>query len=107
MSTHKKIEWSLFILGILGLLLSVVESNLIEKVLFGVIILFAGLHVFHLYDGHKANRFVVAGSLTLVAYTTYLVFTTNTDGHLLYTSLPISALLLALSLRLRRDFHKN
>jgi hypothetical protein len=108
MSTHRKIEWSLFVLGLLGLILSLwLEANLVEKVLFGVVTLFAGLHVFHLYDGHKSNHFVVAGSLTLVAYTAYITVTTTPSEPVAYASLALSIILAVLSLRLRQDFHKN
>jgi len=98
----------LFVLGLLGLLLSIwFDASIVEKVLFAVVTLFAGLHVFHLYDGHKANHFVVAGSLTLVAYTAYVAITTTPSEVGAYTGLALGALLSILSFKLRRDFHKN
>lgn len=106
MSTHRKIEWSLFILGVIGQSVSyLLQAGLLQMVLFGIITIFAGLHVFHLYDGHKANHVVVAGSLTLTVYLAYLAFTTNVSEPLAYMPLAVSVLLAVLSLRLRRDFH--
>lgn len=108
MSTHKKIEWSLFVVGLIGLLLSLLlDATIVEKVLFGGVTLFAGLHVFHLYDGHKSNHFVVAGSIAIVAYTAYVAVTTTPSENITYTGLGLGVLLSILSLRLRKDFHKN
>lgn len=80
---------------------------MVETVLFSVVTLFAGLHVFHLYDGHKSNHVVVAGSLALVAYTAYVAVTTTSSEYVTYSGLAIGVLLSVLSLRLRRDFHKT
>jgi hypothetical protein len=108
MSTHRKIEWSLFILGLAGLLLSIwLGWTMVEIALFAAVTLFAGLHVFHLYDGHKSNHVVVAGSLALVAYTAYLAITSTPSSYIAYASLGVGVLLSILSLRLRRDFHKK
>lgn|GEM_PF-1530891 len=111
MSTHKKIEWSLFIFGLVGLLLSVwAGAMLVQTILFGVGTLFAGLHVFHLYDGHKSNHVVVASSLTLVVYIIYTVVINLSiimNDYSTMVGLAIAILLSVLSLRLRRDFHKT
>lgn len=109
MSTHRKIEWLLFIFGLVGFLLSVwFEANLIQSGLFGLGTLFAGLHAFKLYDGHKSNHVVVATSLALVAYTLYtalLNYQNFFDNYAISSGLVVSIILSALSLRLRQDFH--
>ncbi len=110
MSTHRKIEWSLFILGFIGTGLSFLFSATVAQMaLFAVGALFAGLHAFKIYDGHKSNHVVVATSLVLVAYTGYMAFINmDTVGgeYAIMTGLVVSILLSILSLRLRRDFHK-
>jgi hypothetical protein len=110
MSTHRKIEWSLFILGLIGTSLSLwLGASVIQISLLGIGTLFAGLHAFKLYDGHKSNHVVVATSLMLVAYTGYLLLTDIQDMALdddWVAGGVIGTILSALSLRLRRDFHK-
>lgn len=109
MSTHRKIEWSLFMLGLLGTGLSFgLGATTVQTALFGVGALFAGLHAFKLYDGHKSNHVVVASSLALVVYVGYMTVMNFSDVMSRYDALSgliIAILLSALSLRLRRDFH--
>jgi len=111
MSTHRKIEWALFILGLIGTGLSFLfGATTIQMVLFAVGTLFAGLHVFSFYDGHKSNHVVVTTSLALVVYTGYILLI-NLQGIMseydVLSGLVASVLLSLLSLRLRRDFHKK
>jgi hypothetical protein len=108
MSTHRKIEWSLFILGVLGVAAAVwFGTALTPTLLFAGITLFAGLHVFHLYDGHKANHVVIVGSLALIVYSVYALATGASTGLPAYLTLGLAVLLSLLSLRLRRDFHQK
>ncbi len=108
MSTHRKIEWALFVIGLIGFSVSMLfDSSVVEKVLFGVVTLFAGLHVFHLYDGHKSNHVVVAGSLAVVIYTAYVTVITPPNEYIANTNIVLGLVLSTLSLRLRKDFHKN
>jgi hypothetical protein len=109
MSTHRKIEWSLFILGLIGTGLSLwLNAPVIQVILFGVSGLFAGFHTLKIYDGHKSNHIVVATSLALIAYVGYMAVMNLSDlsGRKDLLSGLITAIFLAsLSLRLRRDFH--
>lgn len=111
MSTHRKIEWLLFIFGLVGLFLSIwFAADLIQSVFFAIGTLFAGLHAFKLFDGHKANHVVMSTSLSLVVYTVY--FAVLNYGNLvvdyaIYSGLLVSIILSALSLRLRQDFHQS
>ena len=110
MSTHRKIEWALFILGLLGTAASFqLEASFIQTGLFGIGALFAGLHAFKLYDGHRANHVVVATSVALLGYTGYLSLVNLPNmmsEYAILVGLILSLLLSALSLRLRQDFHK-
>ncbi len=110
MSTHRKIEWSLFLFGLVGTGLSFwFGATTVQMILFAVGTLFAGLHSFKIYDGHTSNHVVVATSLALVVYTGYFAITNLENvmnGYAVTTGLVVSILLSILSLRLRRDFHK-
>ncbi len=110
MSTHRKIEWLLFILGLIGLGTSLLlGGGQIELSLFGTGTVFAGLHVFHLFDGRSANRVVMVTSIILATYTGYMAVTNILNGHTQYsviTSFGVSLLLSLFALRLRSDFHK-
>lgn len=110
MSTHRKIEWALFILGVMGIGLSLwFGAATVQTFTFGLEALFAGLHAFKIYDGQKANHVVVITSLALVGYTGYLTITNlqNLMSEYAVTSgLIVGLLLTVLSLRLRQDFHR-
>lgn len=107
MTKHKKIEWSLFVLGLIGLFISIYSAgDLVEKVLFALIAIFSGLQVFHLFA--KANTAVVLSSAALALYTIYLlIIYVYENDYNIYLTLVISILLLFLSLALRRDFIKR
>jgi hypothetical protein len=109
MSTHRKIEWSLFILGLLGTASSFwLDATTVQTVLFAVSAIFAGLHALKMYDGHKSNHTVVATSLALVAYVSYLSVIDLSgiiNKYDIMSGLIVAVLLSILSLRLRRDFH--
>lgn len=111
MSTHRKIEWALFVFGLVGVAASVwLDATVIQIGLFVVGTLFAGLHAFKMYDGHKSNHVVVATALSLVVYTGYATITSIesiAQNQAVIYGLLISVLLSILSLRLRRDFHKR
>jgi len=111
MSTHRKIEWSLFVIGLIGLFSQFfLGADLLTAAILAIVTQFAGLHVFHWYDGHKANHVVVAGALLLVIYTGYLAISklsSITNEYSATASFVLGVALLILSLRLRRDFHKQ
>jgi uncharacterized membrane protein len=139
MSTHRKLEYALFVLGIGGVLFSgylsavkfFTETCAFNEscpyflgfpacyfgfLMFTIIALFAGLHVFHLYDGQKANQIVLSTSLLGIVFAGYftlgelpLLMQEGLSAYLL--GLPTCALGLIfycivalLSFRLRRDF---
>src|SRR3989344_2391920 len=107
MSTHRKIEWALFILGGVGTGFSLwLGAATVQTLTFGVGALFAGIHAFKIYDGQKANHVVVITSLALVGYTGYLTIT-NLDNlmsaYAVTSGLVVGLLLTILSLRLRQD----
>lgn len=111
MSTHRKIEWLLFVFSLVGVFFSVwFEAQLIQIAFFGFGTMFAGLHAFKLIDGHKANQAVVSTSLSLVVYTVYfavLNYGNSVVDYAIYSGLIVSIILSALSLRLRQDFHPS
>ena len=139
MSTHRKIEWAVFFLGLSGLLfagyLSAVKlftetcafnescpyflgypACYFGFVMYAVIASFAGLHVFHLYDGPKANTAVLAVATLGIVFSGYFTFgelpKLFDQGIAAYMlGLPTCALglifyvaIALFSLRLRRDF---
>ncbi len=139
MSTHRKIEWSLFIIGIMGTLFSGYLSAIkfftdacafseacpyflgypacyFGFIMFSTIMLFAGLHAFHLFDGRKANEIVFGVSILGIVFAGYYTIgelpTLFDEGLSAYIfGLPTCALglifytlVFVLSYRLRRDF---
>jgi hypothetical protein len=141
MSTHRKIEYALFLLGLGGMsfagyLAGVkffsqtcafneacpyflgIPACYVGFFLFTAITFFAGLHVFHLYDGEKANYNVLLLAVTGVLFAGYFSFielpTLIQNGFSAYFfSLPTCMyglfffLAIALfSYRLRKDFIK-
>lgn len=141
MSTHRKIEWTVFILGLCGFLFSGYLSSVkffsetcafsqecpyflgfpacyFGFAMYTVIVLFAGLHVFHLYDGKKANLAVLTVSFLGIIFAGYYTLLEVpklfAEGIVAYLSvLPTCAIGLIfyvtiglLSLRLRKDFTK-
>ncbi|HEY0964570.1 MAG TPA: hypothetical protein VGE31_02115 [Candidatus Paceibacterota bacterium] len=108
MSTHRKIEWALFIVGLIGFGVSLwLGAEFVQTILLGVGTLFAGLHAFKLYDGHKSNHVVVATSLLLIAYAGYVAFISDLENLTNGVMAVFGILLSILSLRLRQDFHKK
>lgn len=107
MSTHRKIEHALFILGLAGTLLTWFSSNglKINLLLFGIIALFAGLHSFHLFDGLRANKVVIGTSMGGVIFNVFILFDNLTfflqSGA---TALAILVLIFGLASRLHKDF---
>jgi hypothetical protein len=97
------IEYALFILGVVGLVpLYPFDGNGVEA-LFLLVTLFAGLHVFHLYDGKQANYFVTLFAFSGIISSVFLFDTTPT--HEIYLlSLLIFTLIAFLALRLKKDF---
>jgi len=94
MSTHRKIEWTIFILGLGGVLFSGYLSAIkffTKTCAFGetcpyflgypscyygfsmfvIITLFDGLHVAHWFDGKRANEIVLAVSLLGILFAGY------------------------------------
>ncbi len=139
MSTHRKVEWSLFVLGIAGSLFSGYLSGVkfftencafseacpyflgypacyFGFAMFLTIMVSAGLHVFHIVDGKKANEVVYATSILGVLFAGYhtllelpILFEEGLGAYIL--GLPTCALglmfyiaVFALSRRLRSDF---
>lgn len=128
MSSHRKIEYTLFVLGLFGLVLSGFVSTgiysnqicLLEggctylfglpacylgTILFALVSVFSGLHVFHLFDGKRANEIVLVSSLLGLLSTGYLVFNDFSVvpnacdyGFIIFLALT------SLSFRLRQDF---
>ncbi len=97
MSTHRKIEWALFILGLGGLAFSGYLSGVkffSETCAFNescpyflgypacyygfgmylLITLYTGLHVVHRIEGKKANQIVLAVSLVGILFAGYFTF---------------------------------
>jgi hypothetical protein len=139
MSTHRKIEWSLFMVTMGGALFSGYLSGVkfftascalnetcpyflgfpacyFGFLLFAVAALFAGLHVFHLFDGKRANEVVYGASFLGVLFALYftlgelpLLMESGLSAYVL--GLPTCAfglifftITVVLSQRLRRDF---
>ncbi len=136
---HRKLEHAVFYIGIAGLLFSGYLSGTklftdtcafgescpyffgfpacyIGFLMYLIITVFAGLHVFHKYDGQKANTIVLYTAILGVLFAGYytllelpLLFREGLSTYLL--GLPTCALGLIfylitvlLALRLRRDF---
>jgi len=136
---HRTIEWSLFILGILGSLFSGYLSAVkfftencafnegcpyflgYPACYFGFLMFFttmvsAGLHVFHIVDGKKANEVVYAVSILGILFAGYytflelpVLFEEGIGAYIL--GLPTCALglvfyiaVFSLAQRLKRDF---
>lgn len=139
MSTHRKIEWALLSVGIAGSLFSGYLSAVkffTERcafnegcpyflgypacyfgfVMFATIMIFAGLHVFHYFDGKKANEIVFIVSILGILFAGYftlgelpVLFDQGLGAYIL--GLPTCALglifyviVFVLSFRLRKDF---
>ena len=120
MTTHRKLEWAIFIVSFGGLLFSGYLSAtkfFTSTCAFGetcpvflgypacyfgfamylIITLFAGLHVAHRYDGMRANRIILTVSLLGVLFSGYFTLleigTLFTDGITAYVlGLPTCAL---------------
>jgi hypothetical protein len=114
MSTHRKIEYALWLIGATGFLYAIylilhpIEENIlwgfpVLYLLAGAIFIetsFAKLHVFHLMSGKIANRIVLASSgAGLVLSVHYL--------QSMFVLFGINVLLFCLALWLHRDFVKN
>ena len=107
MSTHRKIEIILFLLGLLGLVLTLLSPAGVKfhLLLFGIIAILAGLHVVHRVDGRRANQIVLGVSLlgivvNLTMLLDSLIFFMRSGA---VASL-ILIVIIILSLRLRMDF---
>jgi uncharacterized membrane protein len=138
---HRKLEKAVFALGIGGLLFAGYLSGVkffSETRAFGescpyflglpacyygfamylIITIFAGLHVFHKYDGEKANRIVLVTAYLGILFAGYFTLTELplllSEGLSAYVlGLPTCALglifyiiIARLSLRIKRDFNQ-
>lgn len=120
MSSHRKIEWALAVLGALGLLVGALALQDITSIVFGVpfayhflavfsvVTFFAILHVFHLFDGKRANQVIIAASGVGIVL---CVLSIMLDASLAaqqywWGTLILTVAVAALALVLHRDFRK-